>query len=118
MPQSAAAAAGVGTPVLNEIWISYQLPKNKYSGGMQHYGPHSDGYLYFKADGTAGGLSPFERDRWISQGYTETWTEWRYRDRSKVWTYYYNRVLDKISTTYPTGENISDIKEYVQYRTK
>ena len=116
--KSAAAAAGVGTPVLNEIWISYQLPANKYSGGMQHYGPHSDGYLYFKADGTAGGLSPFERDRWISQGYTETWTEWRYRDRSKVWTYYYNRVLDKISTTYPTGENISDIQEYVQYRTK
>ncbi len=116
--KSAAANAGVGTPVLKEIWISYQLPANKYSGGMQHYGPYDDGYLYFKADGTAGGLTPFERDRWISQGYTESWTEYRYRDRSKVWTYYFKRDLSLESSTTPSGEHISNVQEWVQYRTK
>lgn len=116
--KSAAAAAGVGTPVLKEIWISYQLAANKYSGGMQHYGPYDDGYLYFKADGTAGGLTPFERDRWISQGYTEYWTEYRYRDRSKVWTYYFKRDLSLESSSNPTGDNISNVQEWVQYRTK
>ena len=64
------------------------------------------------------GLSPFERDRWISQGYTETWTEWRYRDRSKVWTYYFRRNLSLESSTNPSGENISNVQEWVQYRSK
>lgn len=119
--KSAAANAGQGTPVLREHWLTYTLPWNKYSGGMDHYGPHSDGYLYFKADGTAGGLSPFERDTWISQGYTSTWTEWRYRDRSKVYTYYYKRNLSKESAEYPvapSGCDISNIQEWVQYRAK
>ena len=119
--KSAAAAAGVGTPVLKEIWISYQLAPNKYSGGMQHYGPYDDGYLYFKADGTAGGLTPFERDRWIPDGYWKRWTEWRYRDRSKIWTYYYKRDSNKESAEYPVTPNgcdISNIEEWVQYKAK
>ncbi len=119
--QSAAARAGVGTPVLKEIWLTYTLPWNKYSGGMDHYGPYSDGYLYFKADGKAGGLTPFERDRWISQGYTQYYDEWRYRDRSLVYTYYYKRNSDKESATYPeapSGCDISNVQEWVQYRAK
>lgn len=116
--KSAAAAAGVGTPVLREIWLTYTLPWNKYSGGMNHYGPHSDGYLYFQADGTAGGLTPFERDTWISQGYTNYYNVWRYRDRSLIYTYYFRRNLNKESTEYPSGDNISNILEWVQYRAK
>ncbi len=116
--RSAAANAGVGTPVFREHWLTYTLPWNKYSGGMDHYGPHSDGYLYFKADGTAGGASPFERDTWISQGYTNYYNVWRYRDRYLIYTYHFRRYLDKTSATYPTGDNISNIQEWVQYRAK
>ena len=116
--KSAAANAGVGTPVFREHWLTYTLPWNKKSGGMDHYGPHSDGYLYFKADGTAGGASPFERDTWISQGYTNYYNVWRYRDRYLIYTYHFRRYLDKTSTTYPTGDNISNVQEWVQYRAK
>lgn len=103
--KSAAASAGVGTPVFREMWLTYTLPWNKKNGGMDHYGPHSDGYLYFKADGTAGGATPFERDTWISQGYTSYYDEWRYRDRSLVYTYYYKRDLNKESTSYPSRQS-------------
>lgn len=115
------SAAG-GNAHLNEIWIDYTLPWNKNQGGMDWYGPGPATYygtnLWFKADGTAGGLSPFERDTWISQGYTSYYDEWRYRDRSLVYTYYYKRDLNKESLSYPSGDNISNIQEYVQYRNK
>ncbi|MDO4736942.1 MAG: hypothetical protein Q4B21_08020 [Bacteroidia bacterium] len=60
-------------------------------------------------------------EEWVSSGYTETWTEWRYRDRSKVYTYYFKRNLSKEDATYPTapsGCDISNIQEWVQYRAK
>lgn len=118
--QSYANKTGTGTALLNEVWLSYELPWYKTSGGMNYYGPGPEGNygtnLYFKADGTSGGLSPYERDRWISQGYTNYFDEWRYRDRSKVYTYHYKKAENKESSVYPEGENISDIQEYVQYR--
>ena len=46
-------------------------------------------------------------------------TQYRYRDRYQIYTYYYTKTeKGKESTSYPTGDNISDIQEYVQYRTK
>lgn len=104
------------TAYLQEIWVDQQLQWIKYSGGMDFYrGPagHFGNTNYFKADGTAGGLSPFERDRWISQGYTQ----WHYRD--KVFTYHFRKNETKESATNPSGqENVSNIQEYVQYREK
>lgn len=119
--KSYASSTGTGTPLLNEIWITYELPWAKYSGGMDHYTGPAGNYgttYYFKADGTAGGLSPYERDTWISQGYTNYYDLWRYRDRSKVWTYYFTKDEDKEASTYPEGDNISNIQEWVQYRDK
>lgn len=119
--RSYAAAQGNGTPQLNEIWINYTLPYGGRSGGMDYYNGPAGYYgttRYFKADGTAGGLSPFERDRWVSQGYNQNYTVYRYRDRSKVYTYYYKKDESKEALTYPTGSNISNIQEWVQYRVK
>lgn len=53
---------------------------------------------------------------WDNKNYTRT--EYRYRDRSKVYTYYYKKTANKESTSYPSGSNISNIQEYVQYRVK
>ncbi|NBH14060.1 hypothetical protein D3Z36_07645 [Lachnospiraceae bacterium] len=104
------------TAYLQEIWVDAQLPWIKYSGGIDFYrGPagHFGNTYYFRADGSAGGLSPFERDRWISQGYTQ----WHYRD--KIFTYHFKKNENKESATNPYGqENVSDIREYVQYREK
>ena len=48
-------------------------------------------------------------------------TQYRYRDRSKVYTYYYKRNLSKEAAEYPvapSGCDISNIQEWVQYRAK
>lgn len=70
-----------------------------------------------------------ERDEWVSDNYK---TQYRYCDRSKVYTYYFKKVENEELTSYPTvaalssvkesnhpnGSYYSDIKEYVQYRSK
>ena len=45
-------------------------------------------------------------------------TLYRYCTRDKVYTYYFKKTENKESTTYPTGENISNIVEWVKYRAK
>ena len=52
--------------------------------------------------------SPFETKK----------TQYRYRTRSKVYTYYYKKTENKESSTYPSGSNISNIQEWVTYRYK
>ena len=42
-------------------------------------------------------------------------TQYRYRDRSKVYTYYYEKTEQLSSGTYPSGSGISNIQEYVRY---
>lgn len=45
-------------------------------------------------------------------------TQYKYRDRSKVYTYYYKKSENKESTSYPSGDNISNIQEWVTYKYK
>lgn len=59
--------------------------------------------------------SPFTTQEVVSYNYK---TQYRYRDRSLVYTYYFKKVDNLESASYPTGNNISNIQEWVQYRTK
>lgn len=59
--------------------------------------------------------SPYTTQEVVSYNYK---TQYRYRDRSLVYTYYYKKNETKESTTYPSGDNISNIQEWVQYRAK
>ena len=43
-------------------------------------------------------------------------TQYRYRDRSLIYTYYFSKNTE--STTKPSGSNISNVQEWVQYRAK
>ncbi len=45
-------------------------------------------------------------------------TQYRYCDRHLVYTYYFYKTRDLQSTSYPSGANISNIQEWVQYRAK
>lgn len=89
-----------------EIWVetSYDYLASlggRWSYGNKYYTTWIDGYnTYWEKEQTN------HRD------------EYRYADRSKIYTYYYKRDLDKESTTYPTGSNISNVQEWVQYREK
>ena len=89
-----------------EIYLKYAL-SYKSSTGM--YGSYDNGLTWAK-------------DYWFYAGSRNvpavTHTEYRYRDRSKVYTYYYKQTVQKESSKYPDGDDISDIQEYVLYRTK
>ena len=45
----------------------------------------------------------------------QTTRYYRYRDRSRVYTYYFKQSKNLESTSYPSGNDISNIQEWVQY---
>jgi len=45
-------------------------------------------------------------------------TQWCHRDRYLIYTYFFYRNENLESTSYPSGNNISNIQEWVQYRAK
>lgn len=100
---------------LEEKWFTYVLPASTKTKDSDFGYEGSDTYA----------------NRWIkaSSSYNHsvstTWsksvnrTEYRYRTRSKVYTYYFKRTVSKESTTEVTnGGDISNVKEWVQYREK
>ena len=99
----------VGTVLANSYGERWE-PINPYStdhgtwGGNRmwtYFGEHGYANLYF----------------WDSSN-VESATQWRYRDRSKVYTYYYKKTESKEASTEPSGDNITNVQEYVQYRLK
>ncbi len=107
----------------HEVWVNYELPYYKNSGGINWYkgdycsAGHSP--YWFIADGASNWTyRPYERDIYIEQGYTEEWTEWRYRDRYKIYTYHFTKNDNMESITDPSGANVSNVQKWVQYRAK
>ena len=99
----------VGTVLANSYGERWE-PINPYStdhgtwGGNRmwtYFGEHWYANLYF----------------WDSSN-VESATQWRYRDRSKIYTYYYKKTESKEASTEPSGDNITNVQEYVQYRLK
>lgn len=91
------------------ITLDYQLEwKGKSSESSK-----KDYYGYYKINGCP--------NIWYQQGtfitYTNNYgTRWYYQD--PVYTYYYYKDENKESATIPTGDNISNVQEWVQYRVK
>ncbi len=116
-------SSGICTTYETTGWLDYALPWEKisYFGGKGYssYNPSwSDRAI---ADGLAS-----KKLNWYSEETQEVddynspiyKTQYRYRDRYLIYTYYYSRNEYKESASYPSGENISNIQEYVQYRAK
>ena len=91
----------------DEINLSYALALQDSANGL--YGPYDssmfshsyDKYWFF------GGSTPVA---------AVTHTEYRYADRSKVYTYYYQKVEEKESATQVTAsDTISNVQKWVQY---
>ena len=88
--------------------LTYSLSKSGTFGtGIQFYGEHKCSQC--------GALR-----MWIPNGtYTTNnyATRWYYQD--PIYTYYYSKTEEKEAALDPTGqENVSNVQEYVQYRTK
>ncbi len=81
------------------------VPLTKYKW-TNHHG--SGKYMFVYAD-----------DPYTTQEVASYKTQYRYRDRSLIYTYYFKKVESKESTTNPTGQtNVSNVKEWVLYRAK
>ncbi len=106
----------------HEISLGYEMSIARWGGSnkdVPQYGEYwCEHSPYWFKGGYSNDNGDYYWEEWVTSGYTDTWTEWRYRDRSKVYTYHFKRELSKVQNTYPTGDNISNIEEWVQYRAK
>lgn len=96
--------------IYDEININYSLPV--YNSSLGTYGPYNSSKFSHSGDSYwfSGGSS------WVP---AVTHTEYRYRDRSKVYTYYFTKTDSLETTSDPTGQsNVSNVVKWVQYRAK
>lgn len=83
-----------------------KVPKQKYKWSNHH---GTGKYMFVYAD------DPYTTKEVISTNYK---TQYRYRDRNLIYTYYFYKDENKESATAPSGDNISNVQEWVQYRVK
>ncbi len=96
--------------IYDEINITYALPV--YDSSLGTYGPYNSSKFSHSGD-----------SYWFSGGSwwvdPVTHTEYRYRDRTKVYTYYHTKTEAKEAYSDPTGQaNVSNVVKWVQYRAK
>lgn len=96
--------------IYDEINLSYALPV--YNSSLGTYGPYNSSMFSHSGD-----------SYWFYSGSNYvaavTHTEYRYRDRSKVYTYYHTKTEAKESFTEVTAsDTISNVQKWVQYRAK
>ena len=98
--------------VYDEINLTYELPV--YNSSLGTYGPYNSSKFSHSGDSYwfSGGSS------WVDP---VTHTEWRYRDRQRIYTYYLSKIESLESATEittsdaGTNETISNIQKWVKY---
>lgn len=96
---------------LEEKWFTYILPTSSSGSSIGYVGSDGGDRRWVRAD--------YEGNRSVDKTFTRSVnrTEWRYQD--PVYTYYYYQDVNKESTSNPTGSaNVSNIQEWVKYRSK
>ncbi len=88
-------------------WLDYALDwKATVDGSHNRYGTYNGSNYWYD-----------ERTRRVEV--TPAYTQYRYRDRSKIYTYYFSKTEAKESSTAVTAsDTISNVQHYVQYRAK
>ena len=94
-----------------DLTLNYEMSyKGNYSG---HVGYVKPGGGYYKFSGELWFLAS---TNWVP---AVTHTEWRYRDRAKVYTYYFKKVEQQESATeVAESDTISNVQKWVQYVSK
>lgn len=82
------------------------------AGGMGTANGYINGGTAYIIDGVPG--DPGWYQAYFKQS-TNYKTQYAYRDRKKVYTYYFERYVAKTSEIYPSGSGIKDVQEYVKY---
>ena len=89
---------------------------NSYAEGSWYgYATNVQGYIMGPGTGYAGEATDWVPFFIVSENYK---TQWRYRDRSKIYTYYLQKIESGESSNTPSGSGITSAQEWVQYRAK
>ena len=100
-----------GASYVETEWLDYQVSTTGVTFYCPNVGTVTEYYAWTPTHGNRKLYTVNTRQVETSAGYTQL----RYRDRSKVYTYYFKKDENKESATYPSESNISNIQEYVQY---
>ncbi len=128
-------ATGYTNRTPNEVWTEWSDSKIPTPSGWNYKCyracTHKGGQYFSEPDSPGGRGQGYYWHDYVVEGYSDVFfweetrqvaatykTQYRYRDRSKIYTYHFYKVEDLESTSYPTGDNISTINEWVQYREK
>lgn len=96
--------------IYDEIYLSYALGCTDSRLGLYGYAQSN------KMSCSGANQWFYGESSWVP---AVTHTEYRYRNRSKVYTYYYKKVEPKESSTeVSASDTISNVKKWVQYRAK
>ena len=87
------------------------------SSDLSYYNSAAGGTPSYKYYFTSGRWCPvFRQDNYARQTVSSYKTQYRYRDRSKIYTYYHKKVESRESyTSVSSGGSISNVKKYVKY---
>lgn len=93
--------------IYDEINLSYSLPV--YDSSLGTYGPYNSPMFSHSYDC----YWFFGESKWVP---AVTHTEYRYADRSKVYTYYYQIIEEKESSAeISASDTVSNVQKWVQY---
>ena len=92
--------------------IKDKLGKSSTTSNPQSYKLYHDKNGNYDKNGTS------YHSVWQDDPFETKKTQYRYRTRSKVYTYYYRKNDNLESYSYPSGNNISNITEWVTYTYK
>lgn len=111
---------------LQEKWTTYQLPKSSLNSFTEMRYEGSDTYANRWIMASYSGNNSCSRTFTRTVTDSPAHTEYRYRDRSKVYTYYFQKTEAKESTTEvkesintnAPSESITNVKKWVKYINK
>lgn len=99
------------TVSVSELNAAATVAAGKYTSNCTYPG--------YNKDSQTGYILDYDSQKYVffisSNIYT---TYYRYADRTLLYTYYYYKVDSLESSTYPSGDNISNVEELVRYRAK
>lgn len=99
------------------VWCGNYREKGWSTNRLSVWSTQWSGGKEFNLYGTSSNTWYNEKSRWIET--SPAYTQYRYRDRSKIYTYYYQKIEAMESSTEITAsDTVSNVQKWVQYIVK
>lgn len=96
------------------VWCGNYRERGWSTDRLSVWSTQSSGGTQFSLYGTSTNTWYNENSRWVET--SPAYTQYRYRDRSKIYTYYYQKLEAKESATeIGVSDTVSNVQKWVQY---